>query len=528
LTRSGARIAIGAGALGLVVLGPTVTAAKASPGLPFKVTNVVVQGGTTPTDSGLLQNVIEPGFKAAYPQYNLEYVSVGTGQAITNAENGEADAVFTHSPTLEASFVAGGYSYEQGGRLVMSSDFITAGPTSDPAGLTTGPQSDIVAAFNEIATAGAAGQANFVSRGDDSGTNVKELSIWALVHTEFGLSLNTLGEPGPSGTTNIDSWYHTTGVGQGQNLEITDQCPFTGGGCYTLADRGTFNVLQSESDLPGMQIVSQGNSGASAQGGATLLANPYHAYAVNPGKEPTVHINLAGALAFLDYLTSPAAQAAIGAYPNTTNPAFTPDARPLVNVTQGVPSSAKAGVVITVTGTVVPAFNLDPALVGQPVIMERASDGLNVGTTLAGTGGAFTITFTPPSGGGYRLYFPQNLDGIVTGGFRQPTQTPAQSITVTTVVTASNAGTSGDTITVSGNLTLAPTTTSATVQIQGKIAGSSGAYQSIGSPVSLAAGQSSYSTVVTVPSSGKWVIRAKYNDPGFKSGLSATLHFTAP
>jgi tungstate transport system substrate-binding protein len=525
---------MGGAALGLVVIGPAVTAAKAAPGLPFQVTNVIVQGGTTPSDSGLLQNVIEPGFKAAYPQYNLQYVSVGTGQAITNAENGEADAVFTHSPTLEASFVAGGYSYEPGGRLIMSSDFVTVGLTSDPAGVLSGTQSDVVAAFDEIATAGAAGTANFVSRGDTSGTNVKELSIWALVHTEYGLPLNKAGEPGPDPNTNdTDSWYHLTGVGQGANLTDTYECVYAGGGCYTLADRGTFNEYLTQGDFgspAGMEIVSSGNSGVNAQGGATLLANPYHAYAVNPEKEPGVHINLAGALAFLDYLTSQSAQIQIGEYPSSTEPAFTPDARPVVNVTQGLPSTAKAGAILTVTGTVTPAFDLDPPLVGQPVVLERVSDGKVAGTATAGAGGAFSLTTSVPlpSSGAYRLFFPEYMDGIVTGGFRQSQETPGTYISLTTVVTASKAGSTGDSVNVSGNLTLAPTTTAATVQIQGKIAGSTGAYESIGSPVSLSAGQTSYTTTVTVPSSGKWVIRAKYNDPGFKSGLSATFHFTAP
>src|SRR5580704_5142198 len=187
------RRAIGLATLAVLVSGIVTVGAGSAPAgaAPFKVTNVVVQGGTTPSDSGLLQAVIEPGFEKAYPQYRLQYVSVGTGQAITNAENGEGDAVFTHSPTLENSFVSGGYSYEPGGRLVMTSDFITVGAKSDPAGVKSGPPNDTVDAFEEIAAAGNAGKADFVSRGDNSGTNVKELMIWGLSN----VPLNTLGEP---------------------------------------------------------------------------------------------------------------------------------------------------------------------------------------------------------------------------------------------------------------------------------------------------------------------------------------------
>ena len=98
---------------------------------------VIVQGGTTPVDSGLYQNVILPRFSAAFPQYNLQYVSVGTAQAIANAEAGQGDVVFTHSPTAENTMVTSGYSYEAGGRLVMASDFVTVGATTDPAGVVT-------------------------------------------------------------------------------------------------------------------------------------------------------------------------------------------------------------------------------------------------------------------------------------------------------------------------------------------------------------------------------------------------------
>src|SRR5262249_58628896 len=93
---------------------------------------VIVQGGTTPIDSGLYQNVILPRFSAAYPQYNLQYVSVGTAQAIANAQAGQGDVVFTHSPAQENTFVTSGYSYEAGGPLRMASHFFTIGPTSAP------------------------------------------------------------------------------------------------------------------------------------------------------------------------------------------------------------------------------------------------------------------------------------------------------------------------------------------------------------------------------------------------------------
>jgi tungstate transport system substrate-binding protein len=520
-------VRVTSGVLGLgVVLG--VCVAPPAGAAATKVTNVIVQGGTTPTDSGLLQAVIEPGFKAAYPQYNLEYVSVGTGQAITNAEAGQADAVFTHSATLEASFVSSGYSYEPGGRLVMSSDFVTVGATSDPAGVASGTPNDVTAAFQEIATAGAAGTADFVSRGDASGTNVKELAIWK----QTSVPLNTLGEPGTPGTTNVAPWYHITGDGQGANLQVTDQCPFSSGACYTIADRGTFNALVTQGVVPDLEVVSQNNSGPGAIGGPGLLANPYHAYAVNPQKEPGVHINLAGALAFLNYLTSTSAQAAIGAYPSAANPAFIPDARPVISVTQKVPSSALATATVTVSGTVKPAYSLDPPLTGQPLLLERKGDpGTVIATTHAASDGSFSFSFSPTRTDSYLVYAPQFADGIVGPpftSFRQATSKSAGTMTVHSVVTFSVSGQTGDTVSFSG--TASPTTNriSAAIQIQGKPKGAT-TYQSLGSPIALPNGQSSYTGSVLLPSAGKWTVRAEYTDPGaVANGFSTGSQLTAP
>jgi tungstate transport system substrate-binding protein len=417
------------GAAGLAVaLICAAAPASASPAHPAtaakqKKTTVIVQGGTTPTDSGLLAAVIEPGFEKAYPQYKLDYVSVGTGQALTNAEAGEADAVFTHSPTLENTFVQEGYSYEPGGRLIMSSDFVTVGPKADPAGVETGPANDVVAAFEEIAAAGNAGTADFVSRGDQSGTNVKELSIWALTN----VPLNSLGEPGPSTTsTATDPWYHTTGVGQGANLTETDQCPFSSGACYTLTDRGTYNNLLSNGSIS-LVIVSQENTGANAKGGIGLLTNSYHAYAVNPQKEPGVNINLAGALAFLNYLTSPATQAAIGAYPSTSMPAFLPDAAPVVKITTKVPKKVASGASVTVSGTDVPNYHLDPSNVGAPVLLvNAASPSTTIASSTVNPDGTFSLTFDPTASGTYDVYVPQFHDNLVL-----PTNTAfRQAVTV--------------------------------------------------------------------------------------------------
>ena len=162
---------------GLTTIGPTIGAAPAQAADP---TPFVVVGTSDVYDSGLVQNVIEPEFEAAYPQYDLQYVSKGTGAAIAYAEAGTADALIVHAASLENQFVADGYSAEKYGRAIFWGDYVLLGPAADPAGVLTGAPHDIATAFEKIAAAGAAGTANFVSRGGTPGTTVQEHAIWAL------------------------------------------------------------------------------------------------------------------------------------------------------------------------------------------------------------------------------------------------------------------------------------------------------------------------------------------------------------
>jgi tungstate transport system substrate-binding protein len=484
------------------------------------VTNVRIQAGTTPQDSGLYDAVIHDQFEAQYPQYNLQYFGVGTGLAITNAENGEGDVVWTHSPTLEESFVAGGYSYESGGRYVMTSDFVTVGSKSDPAGVLTGTPNDVVAAFKEIAAAGNAGTADFVSRGDASGTNTKELAIWKLT----GIPLNTLGEPGTPGTTTDDSWYHKTGDGQAANIQVTNECPFSSGACYTLADRGTFNEVVSLGEAPNLEIVSQNNNGPGALGGFDLLLNPYHVYAVNPAKFSPGTINIAGAMAFLNFLSEPSTQQAIADYPSPSNPAFYPEIYPDLTVGTGVPSSAKATQTITVSGVVIPNYFLDPPITGAEVDLIRAGDpSTNIATTTVAADGSYSFSFTPTRSDDYEVHMPQSQDGLLTPntGFRLPITVDAGTMTVKAVPTLSVTKVKGLKVTVNG--TTSPTTDriNAKVQIQ-YLNGST--WTKLAS-ISMPEGQASYSTTVSLPSAGTWQIRAHYVDKGaVAAGNSKASH----
>jgi tungstate transport system substrate-binding protein len=372
--------------------------------------DVIVQGTTDVRDAGLLDDVIIPGFHAAYPQYTLKYIAVGTGQALTNAEAGQGDAVLTHAPTLEAQFIAGGYSYQGSGRAVFYSDYVILGPKSDPAGVLTGAPHDAAHAFELIAQAGAAGKASFVSRGDNSGTNVEEKAIWKLTQ---GVPLNGSGEP-------TGGWYHKAGLGQADTVRLTDQCPFSGGGCYEITDRGTFNRLVANKALSQLQVVADKNT-ATSRGGVNLLVNSFHAYAVNPSKVSSA--NLPGALAFLSYLTSPAFQRRLATYPSAQRPAFFADARPKLTITsKRLPTHVVAGARLTVSGKLASMLPGAAPLAGAVVALQTshtaavftAAVGPPVATMLARAklraNGQFRISVPAARSGPLQIAFPTSKD----------------------------------------------------------------------------------------------------------------------
>src|SRR5262249_31878005 len=187
-------------------------------------------------------------------------------------------AVLTHAPTQEDDFVKAGSSFEPFGRAIFYSDYVILGPTSDPAGVFTGAAHDAAKAFELIAAAGDQGKADFVSRGDNSGTNTQEKIIWALTN----VGRNAKDEPG-SGASGNPSWYHKAGLGQAATVQLTSQCPFSSHNCYEMTDRGTYNRLVNLKTVTNLKIVADKNT-PKARGGENLLVNSFHAYAVNPAK----------------------------------------------------------------------------------------------------------------------------------------------------------------------------------------------------------------------------------------------------
>lgn len=412
--------------------------------------DVVIQGTTDIRDAGLLDDVIVPGFEAAYPQYNLQYIAVGTGQALTNARNGQGDAVLTHAAPLEAQFVADGYSAEPYGRAIFYSDYVILGPQSDPAGVLSGAAHNAAHALELIAAAGGSGTANFVSRGDNSGTNVAEEQIW---NRTTGVTLcdvatgrkRPYSQTGPCTGGTEQGWYHRAGLGQAQTVQLADQCPFSGGNCYEMTDRGTFNRLVSTGAITNLKVVSDRND-AAAPGGKDLLVNSFHAYAVNPAKFSPGTIDQTGATAFLDFLTSRDFQSRLASYPNQSDPAFFASAAP--TITGSLPAEVTAGQPLTISGSVSNNTPGTPALGSVGVQLFATGPSLGdpgaVASTTTAADGSYSLGFSPVRSGLYSLQTPQITETVIPGtppfgDILQPGNLTLGNVTVRSTITLDSA-----------------------------------------------------------------------------------------
>ncbi|MFB6173571.1 MAG: substrate-binding domain-containing protein [Halobacteriales archaeon] len=240
---------------------------------------------TSTYDTGLLDR-LNPVFEDNYG-VTVKTIPKGTGASLRTARDGDADVILVHARNAEDKFMKDGFGVNR--RDVMFNDFVIVGPADDPAGI-SGMES-ATEAFATIADS----EATFVSRGDDSGTNKKELIIWEQAGVD------------PAGT-----WYRKIGKGMGDTLVQASQS-----GAYTLADRGTFLSMKDEVDLV---VHVQGP----LKGGPVLLKNPYGVMAVNPAKYEDV--NYQAAMAYIGFLTSPRGQSLIENYTANGSQLFFPNA----------------------------------------------------------------------------------------------------------------------------------------------------------------------------------------------------------
>lgn len=233
---------------------------------------------TSTADTGLLDAIL-PVFEKAN-NCKVDVVAVGTGQAIEIGRKGDADVLLVHARASEDKFVADGFARQR--YDVMYNDFILVGPKDDPAGAAG---KDLAKdAFKLIMDKGAV----FVSRGDNSGTNSKELSVWS----SMGVT-----------PTKEMKWYNSIGQGMGDTLVFANER-----GGYTLADRGTW--LATKAKLPNLVVIVGGNSINENKDKALL--NPYGVMAVNPDKYPTISFDLA--TKFVNWIISAETQKLISTY----------------------------------------------------------------------------------------------------------------------------------------------------------------------------------------------------------------------
>jgi tungstate transport system substrate-binding protein len=338
-----------------------------------------VQSTTDTVDAGLVDGLLKPAYRAVHPEDELQYTAVGTGRALDNARAGLGDVVITHARTLEQQFVLDGYSLEPAGRAIFYSDYVIVGPRSDPAGVGASAAHDAISAFEAIASAG---DASFVSRGDNSGTNVQEQLMWGMTGpgvvkqtaSNAGGSL-ARSEPGSGGT--YPDWYVKTNRGQAANLQEAEVCngaTYPNGNCYTMVDRGTFNRLVDSGTITNLAIVSQSND-AGARGGKDLLINPFNVYIVNPDKVAgSTTVNVAAARRFVDFLVSASLQAAVDTFPITIDPAFRSDAFPSVTLTSSLSPTATAGAPVPLTLAFANKQPGTPTIVGMPVQLQQSTD----------------------------------------------------------------------------------------------------------------------------------------------------------
>ncbi|MGZ3182218.1 MAG: substrate-binding domain-containing protein [Telluria sp.] len=243
---------------------------------------VIRMSTTTSTDNSGLLPYLLPMFEKKF-NAKVNVIAVGTGKALELAKNGDVDVTLVHARPAEDKFVSEGWGVNR--RDVMYNDFIIAGPASDPAHIAGGK--DVLAAFRKIASSGA----KFISRGDNSGTDMMEKGYWK----EAGVQ--------PAGAA-----YVSAGVGMGQVLTMAAEL-----NAYTLTDRATYATYKAKT---GLVIAVEGDP---------KMFNPYGIIAVNPARHPGV--NYKGAMQLVEWITSPEGQQAIAGFKPTGAQLFFPSAR---------------------------------------------------------------------------------------------------------------------------------------------------------------------------------------------------------
>jgi tungstate transport system substrate-binding protein len=229
---------------------------------------VIILTTTTTQDSGILR-VLTDAFAKKFG-LAVKAIVAGSGDILKQGARGEGDVLLTHSPEAEKIWMADGNGTSR--RLVMYNDFVIIGPEADPAKIKGLKAAEALRRIAET-------KMPFVSRGDQSGTHVRELAMWKRAGID------------PKG----QAWYRETGQGQGLTMDVASQFQ-----AYAFTDRGTYVVHARRIGLP---ILVENDP---------ALYNIYHVMPVNAAKFPKV--NAAAALAFADWILSLEGQSVIEAF----------------------------------------------------------------------------------------------------------------------------------------------------------------------------------------------------------------------
>jgi len=239
--------------------------------------NILTLATATSTENSGLLDYIHPFFEEE-TGIKIRVISLGTGAAIRTAIEGNADIILTHAKSREEQFIKEGYGVKR--YDVMFNDFIIIGPKEDPAKLKKAKN------INDALIKIADNNSIFVSRGDDSGTHIREQKLWQNTGIKLYTETSILKKSKHlSFIRPIGDWYYS--IGQGMANTILFAYEKQG---YTMVDRGTFLVYKNKVDL---EILFEGDE---------KLFNLYGIVAVNPKKHS--HTNIIAAKKYIKWITS--------------------------------------------------------------------------------------------------------------------------------------------------------------------------------------------------------------------------------
>jgi len=235
---------------------------------------------TTSLHDTLLLDAVERDYESNH-SVDLNFIPVGTGIAIQQAQNGDVDLTLVHSPSNEKLLLESGDGVCR--KAIAYNFFTIVGDSSDPAGI---QGLNATAALDKIAKYGSADHAGWlwVTRGDNSGTHQKEQSLWKLAGYNYS-------------DVSRQTWYVNASNAMGETLLMTQQFS-----AYTLSDIGTYLQFKKDGRISLSQFVQKEKA----------LLNVYSVIAVSPTKHPSVSFN--DTIDFIEYLISDECQRLIEGY----------------------------------------------------------------------------------------------------------------------------------------------------------------------------------------------------------------------